>query len=106
MSSDDWERIDEDPNAESGDTRIRIEAGEHDTYVIVRERYCLVEFPGPGDDIEYERYDYSREDSFVLHGEEQAKQVAHMLSDAGAFDPNVLFFRQREFDPETGFEDE
>jgi hypothetical protein len=94
---DDLERIDEDPNAETNDTRIRVETGEHGTYELIRERYCLVEFPGPSDDIEHERYDWSRDESFILQSEHEAEQCASMLSDEDAFDPNVLFFR--EFDP-------
>jgi hypothetical protein len=94
-TTDDIERIDEDENAETGDTRIRIEPGEHGTYEIVREKYSLVEFPGPSDDIEHERYDWHRDESFVLRSVEEAEQVAGMLEDSGAFDANVLFFRQR-----------
>ena len=92
-----WDRIDEDENAETNDTRIRIEPGEHGTYEIIRERYCLVEFPGLSDDIEHERYDWSRDESFVLQSEYEAEQVAQMLRKAGAFDPNVLFFRQQDY---------
>lgn len=94
-SDSDWERIDEDENAETNDTRIRIESGDHGTYEIIRERYSLVEFPGPGDDIEHERYDWSRDESFVVRSHHEAEQVAGMLEDEGAFDANVLFFRQR-----------
>ena len=90
------ERVDNDENAVTGDTRIRVEQ-EGDDYRLVREKYCLVKFPGPSDDIEHEEYDWSREESLLLHGEEEAKQVAGLLSKAGAFDPNVLFFRQREY---------
>jgi len=94
--SDDLERVDRDETAVSGDTRLRVRA-EGEDYVIVRERYCLVKFPGPNDDVEKEVYGWSREESLTLHGESEAKQVASLLSDEGAFDPNVLFFRQREF---------
>jgi hypothetical protein len=90
--TDDIERIDEDPDAETDDSRIRICAGEHGTYEIIRERYTLVEAPGPSDDIERKRYDWLREQSFVLRSEAEARQVAAMLSKEGAFDPNVLFF--------------
>ncbi|MDS0280345.1 hypothetical protein NDI85_21400 [Halomicroarcula sp. S1AR25-4] len=92
--SDDWERIDEDPNAETNDTRLRLEEGDHGTFKLVRERYCLVEFPGPGDDIEHERYDWHPGGSFVLQSEQEAMQVASMLADADAFDVEVLFCRQ------------
>lgn len=94
--SDEWERIDEDPNAETNDTRIRVEEGDHGTYEIIRERYCLVEFPGPSDDIEHERYDWSWYESFILQSEDEAKQVAWMLADEDAFDPNITFFRDRD----------
>lgn len=93
--SRDIERIDNDENAVTGDSRIRVRQ-EGEDYRIVRERYCLVKFPGPSDDIEHEEYDWSREESLLLHGEEEAKTVAGLLSKNGAFDPNVLFFRQRE----------
>lgn len=93
----DWERIDEDEDAETGDTRIRVVEGDHGTYEVVREEYSLVAFPGPSDDIEHERYDWSRSESFTLYGENQAEQVAGLLAKADAFDPNVVFFRQRDF---------
>jgi len=98
------ERIDEDEDAETGDTRIRVEPGDHGTYKLYREKYNLVEFETDleSDDGEgFERYDWSTEDTFVLHSENEAEQVAKMLAGEGAFDPNVTFFRQREFsDPQ------
>lgn len=98
-----WERIDEDESAETGDTRLRVSSGRYDTYVVMRERYCLVEFEsenvGESDD-GHERYDWSVDSQFVLYGSTEAEQFARMLSDEGAFDPNVLFFRQREWDDE------
>jgi hypothetical protein len=98
------ERIDEDEDAETGDTRIRVEPGDHGTYKLYREKYNLVEFETDleSDDGEgFERYDWSPEDTFVLHSENEAEQVAKMLAGEGAFDPNVTFFRQREFsDPQ------
>lgn len=93
------ERIDEDPNAETNDTRIRVEAGEHDTYVLRRERYCLVEFETEvkaGEDA-FERYDWHTDETFVLHGDSEAEQFSKMLAQEDAFDPNILFFRQRDF---------
>lgn len=96
MTSDDIERVDEDEDAVTGDTRIRIVPGDHDTYEIVREEYSLVEFPGPSDDIKQERYDWHRKDSFVVRSKNEAEQIAGMLEKADAFDANVLFFRQRQ----------
>lgn len=95
------ERIDEDPSAETDDERLRVEAGEHGTYKIYRERYCLVEFETDAmaeDGEGFERYDWSTDDSFILQSENQAQQAAQQLRKAGAFDPNKLFFRQREYD--------
>jgi len=89
-----YERIDADPDARSGDTRVRVEVGEHGTFEIVRERYTLVAFPGPSDDIEYERYDWTPDARFVLANDHEAKQVAAMLHEEGAFDPVVAFFQQ------------
>lgn len=96
-------RIDEDPGAESGDTRIRVESGEHDTYELRREKYELVQFETADMDEDgdgFERYDWHPEETFVLHGDGEAEQFAQMLSEADAFDPNVLFFRQREWSDE------
>lgn len=95
------ERIDTDESAETGDTRIRVEAGENDTYVLKREKYTLVEFETETMSSEgepFERYDWFTEERFVLHGDSEAEQFSSMLSKAGAFDPNVLFFRQRDWD--------
>lgn len=90
------DRIDEDESATTGDTRIRIDTGEHDTYVLRREKYGLVEFESCGDDA-FERYDWHTDETFVLRGDSEAKQFAFMLSEEGAFDPNILFFRQRTY---------
>ena len=90
------DRIDEDENATTGDTRIRIDTGERDTYVLRREKYGLVEFESCGDDA-FERYDWHTDETFVLRGDSEAKQFAFMLSEEGAFDPNILFFRQRTY---------
>lgn len=95
-TTDDMERIDEDDDAVTGDTRLRVEAGENDTYVLRREEYCLVEFETMGDD-PFERYDWSTDERFILRSDTEAEQFASMLADSGAFDPNVLFFRQREY---------
>lgn len=92
-----WERIDEDPSAETGDTRIRIDSGDNDTYALRREQYGLVEFESvthAEDGEAFERYDWSTDKKFVLRGESEAKQFASMLADEDAFDPAVLFFRQ------------
>ena len=101
----DMERVDNDPNAKTDDTRIRIETGEHDTYVLKRERYCLVKhesaFERDNSDKGYEEYDWATDETFILHGDNEAKQFAAGIADAGAFDPNVLFFRQREFTDDT-----
>lgn len=99
-----WVRIDEDPQAETGDTRIRVREGENDTYELIREEYSLSVFPGPKEEIGYEKYDWSRKESFVLYGDSEAKQFAGMLEKADAFDPNVLFFRQREIPDDGGDE--
>lgn len=99
-AGDEWERIDEDADAESGDTRIRVESGEHGTYELRREEYGLVEFESAtmADDGQgFERYDWHPDERFVLHGDTEAEQFAQMLRKEGAFDPNVLFFRQREW---------
>lgn len=99
-AGDGWERIDEDPAAETGDTRIRVDAGEHDTYELVREEYELVEFEtnvDADDGQGFERYDWHPEDQFILYGDSEAEQFAQMLRKKGAFDPNVLFFRQRDW---------
>jgi len=98
-NSTDWERINEDPSAEPGDTRIRVEPGEHGTYELRREEYELVEFESntmADDGHGFERYDWHVEDRFILHGNSEAEQFTQMLRKEGAFDPNVLFFRQRE----------
>ena len=97
QSSSEMERIDEDPNAETDDTRIRVETGEHDTYVLRRERYSLIEFETAieADDGEgFERYDWHLEEKFVLRSRSEAKQFAGMLANEEAFDPTKLFFRQ------------
>lgn len=95
-SSDGMERIDEDPNAETGDTRVRIDPGENDTYVLKREKYGLIEFATEkmGDDESFERYDWHLDEKFVLHGDSEAKQFTSMLAEEDAFDPTTLFFRQ------------
>ena len=100
-SRDGMERIDEDPDAVTGDTRVRVEADDHDTYVLCREKYGLAEFESAGENA-FERYDWHTDETFVLRGDSEAKQFASMLSDEGAFDPNVLFFRQRDFPGENG----
>jgi hypothetical protein len=92
--SEDYERVDADPNAETGDTRVRIYVGEHGTYKIARERYNLVKFPGPSDDVEVKEYDWSTEDSFIVRSDDEAKQIASALEDADAFDVSVLFFHE------------
>lgn len=101
----DMERVDNDPNAQTDDTRIRIEPGENNTYVLKRERYCLVKhesaFERDNNEKGYEEYDWATDETFVLHGDHEAKQFAAGVADAGAFDPNVLFFRQREFTDNT-----
>lgn len=99
-SASEMERIDEDPNAETDDTRVRVESGENGTYVLRRERYSLVEFETEtmaDDGDAFERYDWHTDEKFVLRGDSEAKQFSSMLSDEGAFDPNVLFFRQRDW---------
>jgi len=108
-ANNDWDRIDEDPDAVSGDTRLRVVEGDHGTYVIRREEYALVEFETSveADDGQgFERYDWHLDEKFVLRSEGEAKQAAAMLAKAGAFDPNVLFFRQREFPGDDASDDE
>jgi hypothetical protein len=93
------ERIDEDPAAETNDTRLRVERGDHETYKLKRERYCLVEFESAAmadDGDGYERYDWSPDETFTLRSPHEAEQAARMLAAEDAFDPNVLFFRQRD----------
>lgn len=93
------ERIDEDEDAVAGDTRIRVESGENDTYVLKREKYGLVQFAteSMGDDESFERYDWHGDEKFVLRGKSEAEQFSSLLAKEGAFDPNVLFFRQRDW---------
>lgn len=102
------ERIDQDENAETGDTRIRVVENEGDGYEIRREEYSLREFvtdtevqEGGVAEEEYEDrdegfewYDWAKSESIRLYNERQAEQVASMLEKQDAFDANVLFFRQ------------
>lgn len=109
------ERIDEDESAVSGDTRIRVRENGAD-FVLVREQYKLVEFEtGAHSDTEqegdsvgsdeadsandttpksFERYDWSVDDRFTLHGDTEAKQVTAELERLDAFDAEILFHRQ------------
>lgn len=84
-----------DPEAELDDTRLRVEAPADGVFDLVRERYCMVQFETPGmDDVEVmqREYDWHREESFRLHGEEEARQYARLLvKDHEAFDPQILF---------------
>lgn len=101
------ERIDEDIDAVSGDTRIRVEGCENETYVLKRERYGLVQLASEkmGDDESFEQYDWYTDETFVLRSTDEAEQFSALLAKEGAFDPNVLFFRQRDWstdDDEAG----
>lgn len=94
------ERIDEDENAVTGDTRLRIHEGEHGTYEIVREKYSLTEFesePMSDDGHSFERYDWFPDEKFVVHSSGQAEQIAGLLAKVGAFSPNITFFRQMDY---------
>lgn len=97
---EDLERIDEDENAVSGDTRVRVESGENDTYTLKREKYGLVEFESGAhadDGQGFERYDWHTDETFVLRSETEAEQAASLFEGEGAFDADVLFFRQRTY---------
>lgn len=102
-SADGRRRIDRDENAVTGDTRIRVESNENDTYVLKREEYDLVRFTDEdmGDEEDLEEYDWHVDETFVLHGKNEAEQCSALLVQEGAFDPNVVFFRQREWDDEN-----
>lgn len=91
-------RVDADEDAVTGDTRIRVDAGEHDTYTLRREKYGLVEFESGATDEPYERYDWYTDEEFVLPTAGEAEQCAGLLAKVDAFDPNVVFFRQRDYD--------